>query len=52
MKRNTFYFMVALLATFFLSVSVMAQDVVADTLAAVPDSLTANSMVDKYGRPV
>lgn len=44
--------MVALLATFFLSVSVMAQDVVADTLAAVPDSLTANSMVDKYGRPV
>lgn len=52
MRRNTFYFMVALLATFFLSVSVMAQDVVADTLAAVPDSLTANSMVDKYGRPV
>jgi hypothetical protein len=52
MKRNTFYFMVALLATFFLSVSVMAQDVVADTLAAVPDSLTANSMVDRYGRPV
>ena len=51
MKRNNFYFVVALLATFIVPALVMAQGAATDTLAALPDSLAANSMADRYGRP-
>lgn len=36
---------------FLIPVVTMAQEAATDTLAALPDSLAADSMIDKYGRP-
>ncbi len=51
MNKNKLYFFASLLIVVLIPIFAVAQEAVTDSLAALPDSLAADSMVDKHGRP-